>query len=68
MKKKWFKLKHSATISSDPLWAMVSLLFEALNVKIDEDRLNTLPYKIRSLFEETSPPKTLTGKQSGIIN
>lgn len=67
-KKKWYKLKPSIAFSDDPLWVMVALLFEALNVKIEEAKLKKFPFTIRFLFEETEAPKGLTKKIKDDIN
>lgn len=64
--KKWYKIKKDVVACNDPVWVMIGLLFESLNAKIDEEKLNKLSFTIRYLFEETEPPKLLTKTVGGI--
>lgn len=57
MTKKWYKIKDDISRTNEPLLAIVALLFEALNIKIDNDRFKKLSPFAQFLFEEVDPPK-----------
>ena len=67
MAKKWYKIKTEVLKSNDPLVVLIALLFEALSVKVEDDKLRKLSPSVRFLFEETTAPK-LTKESKGVIN
>lgn len=54
---KWYKLKSDVLKTHDPMLTLIGLLFEALNVKMEEKKLKGLSPVIQYLFEETNAPE-----------
>jgi len=64
--KKWYKLKPDVLKTHDPMLTLLGLLFEFLNVKMEEKKLRTLSPVLQYLFEETNAPNALTKKTENV--